>query len=1197
VITLDGAAPSLQDILRLRQQDTFVGRDSRIAEFRHNLRLPATDPGRRFIVNIHGIAGVGKSFLLQQFRRIAQAEGAACALVNEDYFDIVETMSALAADLSGQGARLTEFEAQLATYRQRRRELESDPNAPLGDMITTTTLRAGVALAKSVPVAGAVAEFVDPDAVAAQANRFRAYLVQRFGKKSDIDLLLAPIEVLTRSFVGSVDRLAAERPVVLFFDTFERTAPYLESWLLDLFTGKFGGLSAEVVTAIAGQLALADNRWSPLRSLIASHPLEPFTEAEARDFLTQRGVTDEAVVKVILPLSGSVPMWLATLAESNPRDPGAIPDPSEDAVERFLKWEPDDHRRDLAKAAALPRRFNRDVLRAMPDASDADELFDWLRRLPFVSRTTDHWRYHDAVRDPMLRLARITSPQRWRDQHLALAAHFAAEQAALGLADGLRWSDPDWQALALEETYHRLCAAPGAALPHALEKAVEAAEASVALARRWSAMLSEAGSAAGAERLRSWGGRLTDLLKDQDDDSAFLTALIDSGELGSEHLANALAVRGDSHRSRKRYEQSIADLDRALELRPEQPRFHRWRGLTFQAMRRYDDAVADLTRSIDLDQSSAQAFAQRGVTYRLMGRDEEAFADLGRAIGLDPENDWYYAQRGITYQIAGRYEESLADLGRAIALDPAEAANFRLRGVTFQLAERYEESLADLDRAIELDPADEGGFAERGYTRHLMGRHDEAFADFGRAIAIDGDQSWTYALRGSAYRSLSRYEEALADLDRAIELNPDNEWVIAERAATCRALDRHEQAIADFDRAIELDPDYQWALSQRGAVLRDTDRQEAALADFDRAIELNPADGWTIMQRAKTLQVLGRHREALADLDRAIELDPANDWRITQRALAYRSLGCYEEALTDFGRALELAPDPYWDLMERGATLRVMGRHEEALADLDRAIGSAPDRDAALCQQGLTYIAMERHDLGLRDFERAVRIDPDDAWTHLLRGRALRGLGRYEEARTAFGNAVRLLPDYEPALAYRGEVNRQLGDLEPALADLDRAVALAPDDVWNLSQRSAVHHLMGNAEAAIADLDRALALDPSNDWSRFLKAIVLKSARREAEGMTDLLAAVDLALMESDPESVQDRFSLVVYLLVLGRTEEAATALDAVLLSGPTAAAALDFIEDLSFLAVCPGLEVDGLEAFSRIATEYRDARLGEQRE
>ncbi|GAA1665781.1 tetratricopeptide repeat protein [Glycomyces endophyticus] len=1081
---MDDAAPTLPDLLRLRQQDTFVGRDSRIAEFRTNLGLPPADPRRRYIVNVHGIAGVGKSFLLQQFRRIADAEGAASALVNEDYFDIVDTMAALAADFAARGARLTGFEAGLATYRQRRSELESDPNAPLGDLVTTTTVRTGLALARTVPMAGAVAEFVDADAVALQANRFRAYLVRRFGKKADIDLLLSPIDVLTRAFVAAVNEVAATRPALLMFDTFERTAPYLESWVLDLFTGRFGGLSANAVTVIAGQLPLSDNRWSPLRSLIAAHPLEPFTEAEARDFLHREGVADEAVVEVILPLSGRIPMWLATLAEHVPEDPGDVLDPSDDAVKRFLKWEPDDQRRKLAKAAALPRRFNHDVLRAIPGADGADDLFGWLLQLPFVSRTGDHWRYHDAVRDPMLRLARITSPQQWRDQHRALADHFAAEQEATGLTGDDRWPDPVWQSLAMEEHYHRLCAAPRHALRAAFAAAVDASDEGISPARRWTAMLTAAGGDAGSERLRSWGTRLTGLLKDRDDDTAFLTALIDSGELDHDALANALAGRGCSHRNQHRYGQALADLDRAVGLRSDQAHFYYWRGLTHRFLNRSDDAVADFTRALE----------------------------------LRPGSSVYYAQRGVEFRLARRYDEALADFDRSIAIAPGSVRRLEDRGITYQLTERFEEALADFGAALAIDPDDDDNLAQRGYTYHLLDRHEEALRDLNRALELNPDASWTYGLRGIVHASQDREAEALADFDRAVELDPDLGMPFTRRGGLYRTLGRHQEALADLDRAIELDAaDYQ-AYVQRGVLHADQGRQDLALADLDRAIAIDPRSDWSLVHRAQTLRAVERYREALADLDRAVALRPDDPWVLTQRGRTYVEAGRFGESFADLDRAIALDPGYGSAYVQRARAHRSLGRYEQARDDFDRAAALVPEYEEAIAQRGEMHRLLGDLDAALADFDRAVALAPDDTWNpaerslvHLLRGDP--------DAATADLAAARTTDPSSSWWRYsQGLILKSTGSDEEAAAeflaavDLVRAEAAAEPDAWPHRFNAVLYLLLaGRIEAAREHLREVLAAAPPPFASfEFLRDLAVLTAcpGLDVEGVDEFERAV-----------------------------------------------------------------------------------------
>jgi hypothetical protein len=110
--------PSLQDRIRSRQQSGFVGRQVQIVQYRENLRLPVDDDDRRFLFNIHGDAGVGKTYLTRQLLQIAASEGALTAYTDETAQDVTSAMTAIAADLRCGGVQLAEFEKRAAAYQQ-----------------------------------------------------------------------------------------------------------------------------------------------------------------------------------------------------------------------------------------------------------------------------------------------------------------------------------------------------------------------------------------------------------------------------------------------------------------------------------------------------------------------------------------------------------------------------------------------------------------------------------------------------------------------------------------------------------------------------------------------------------------------------------------------------------------------------------------------------------------------------------------------------------------------------------------------------------------------------------------------------------------------------------------------------------------------------------------------------------------------
>jgi tetratricopeptide (TPR) repeat protein len=852
-----GTSESLQDLIRRHQSERFVGRDGQLAQFTANLAIPPGDPRRRFVFSIHGDGGVGKTFLVRQLQRVAAEHGAAAGYVDEQLFGVPEAMARIAAQLSGRDQAMKGFTKLYENYRQRRGEVEADPQAPAGiaSLMTHTAVRVGVESLRTVPGVGGLAAAVDADALADQADRLRSFLGAKFRDHEAVRMLLSPVEVLTPTFVRELAAVGSRRPVALFLDTYERTGVFLGDWLLAVLEGRYGDLPADMVITIAGRAPLDTSAWSPYLGVLVDVPLAPFSEVEARQLLAGRGIADERVVEVILTLSGRLPLLMAMLAEHRPDDPEAVGDPSGDAVERFLKWESDPVRRALAVSAALPRVVNEDVLRALvEDEPDPRTLFTWLRSLSFVSHQAGRCQYHAVVRSAMLRLERGQSPTRWAERHQRLADLYRGWRTALSPSDA--WGDAGWRANRLEETYHLLCAQAPGALDEALRAVLRVCGRRLAVAP-WGQAIAQAEEDAGSAATRGWGRRLAQALLNPDSSViAVVELLLTSADLDGSERAEAVRIRGRERREGGEYELALADFSRALEL----------------------------------DSGNEEAWAGRGQTYLLMGRNDDALTDLTHALELDPADDWAIARRGETYRRMGRYDEALTDFARAIELNPTYGWAIALRGETYQQMGRYEDALADFARAIELNPANGWVIGSRGQTYWRMGRYEDALTDFARAIELNPTYGWAVALRGETYRLMDRYEDALADFARAIELNPAHAWAIGSRGQTYRRMGRYEDALADLSCAIELNPDSDWAIADRGETYRLMGRFDDALTDFTRALELDPVYSWVISHRGQTYRQMGRYDDALADLTRALELDSDSGWKHYSIALVWLCL-------------------------------------------------------------------------------------------------------------------------------------------------------------------------------------------------------------------------------------------------------------------------------------------------------------------
>ncbi len=807
----------MQELIGRRRRAGFVGRVEERAAFRRNLELPPEDERHRFLFHVHGDAGVGKTRLVRELEQIAREAGALTAYVDEGVAGVPEAMTVMIRQFAAQGRRFKELERLLAAHRERRHEAEAalamggpeDREGPsAGSLAVARAAQVGLGM---VPVAGAFAVALDTDRLAEGADRLRA----RFRSQEDAQLVLSPERVLTPVLLTELAGAADAVPwIVLLLDTYERTGPFLDPWLHDVMTtDRHGALPANVVVVTSGQHPFDTARWGSFADFRTDLPLGPFTEAEARGLLADKGVRDEPVVAEVLRLTGGLPVLVSTLAESGPVGPGEVGDPSATAVDRFLKWERDPVRRAAALAGALPRRLDEDVFRSVVAGPEnlSGALFAWLRGMPFVSERGGRLQYHDVVRAPMLRLQRLRSPQGWAERHTRLAEAYGRRrtETEAGLRPDELWADEGWRELRLGESYHLLCARPRAALPAVLADVVTVCAYGEDVVRPWARLLAEAGEDADAEAVRTWGGDLSEALAGGG--LAGLLRLLLGRARGDEPWrATAWALRADALARDGAPERALEEYDRALALDPALVRAHRGRAVTRGGTGDYEGALADLDRVLELEPDNPWNVILRGEHHRLARHHDEAVADLSEGIRRNPTSEFALASRGAAHERHGDLDAALADFDHALELKPDYAWALARRARVWRGLGDQTRRLADLDRALALQPDWAWGRCERGDALRVTGRDQEALADYDRALELDPGYASAYASRGVSLSNLGRNEEALADLDRALALNPGYAWALAMRARVRRRLGDLPGMHADLRRAVAADPGTDW---------------------------------------------------------------------------------------------------------------------------------------------------------------------------------------------------------------------------------------------------------------------------------------------------------------------------------------------------------------------------------------------------
>jgi tetratricopeptide (TPR) repeat protein len=302
----------------------------------------------------------------------------------------------------------------------------------------------------------------------------------------------------------------------------------------------------------------------------------------------------------------------------------------------------------------------------------------------------------------------------------------------------------------------------------------------------------------------------------------------------------------------------LANLDRALTIKPSFAEALNNRGSVLAALGRHAEALASYDRALAIEPRYAEALYNRGAALHRLGRPEKALASYESLLRIRPGHADTLLARGIVLAGLGRYQEALASYNQVLAVRPGDAEAFNSRGVALSELKRYAESLSDFDSALATRPSYPEALNNRGVALTALKRYDEALASYAKALALRPDYAEAHYNRAVALDEMKQPEEALASCEEALRRRPDYPEALINRGIALDELGRHQEAVESYERVLALKPGHTEALNNRGTALMDLERFDAALASYEEAIATNPDHVESHWNRSVLLIRLGR---------------------------------------------------------------------------------------------------------------------------------------------------------------------------------------------------------------------------------------------------------------------------------------------------------------------------------------------------
>jgi Tfp pilus assembly protein PilF len=527
-----------------------------------------------------------------------------------------------------------------------------------------------------------------------------------------------------------------------------------------------------------------------------------------------------------------------------------------------------------------------------------------------------------------------------------------------------------------------------------------------------------------------------------------------------EHVA-----RADLYEEQERYEEAIAELERALELDRDAPELWAHIAELELELERNDRAKKAAAKSLELGETTAGLLATAHV--RKHARDMRgAIEALRRSAALTS-----FAEAGdllteVYLELADTQIESLDLPGARTTLEelareaPASTvARLRLSNVTWSLGAMAEVE-RNLHATLTIEPNHIEAIVTLAWLATATGRPDEAEARFSDALERS-ENALDVATAFARFLMVAGKPAAAADLCDDLAPGSDDETLL-DRMELCRAAHRYDRALAlaqDRRARGELGPEMGARLDLACAdMLADKKQPAAALGALERVPRGTPAysaarlraaellrEGGRLAEARRTLTELGAAGSAAPDAPDALT-DAVRDEITTALAALDEKAGDGKAALARLAAAVVARPKSPRLRLAYASLLERAGRVPEALAQAEAIITEDPGSAEALNFWG--FIAAEHgHDLGkaTRRIEAALAFDPGSGAILDSLGWAQLRAGKLAEATLFLEQAARLEPEDPEILAHLAALAERKGERERALSIARKALGREPE--------------------------------------------------------------------------------------------------------------------------------------------------------
>jgi tetratricopeptide (TPR) repeat protein len=461
---------------------------------------------------------------------------------------------------------------------------------------------------------------------------------------------------------------------------------------------------------------------------------------------------------------------------------------------------------------------------------------------------------------------------------------------------------------------------------------------------------------------------------------AFRSALKYDPKSGRLHYLVGLGLFSSDHA-----EESVAELQKSIELEPGVLKPHLVLASAFDQLHRSSDAEAEWEAALKVDPTSA--IALDGLANSLLAQgDSTAVIGLLRSAKLD---DKLALDLGIAYGRAKMWDDAAEALKPALEKSPSNLALATALVTVYVRQTRYEEAAKLAESSARLHPDDLNSQAL--YLRVLVLNNDnKRAAPLAKKLLASAPHNFDLLyLSGVIDNAAGEYESARKHLQEAVQLDPKHYNSRYNLGLALMQLHDPQAAKEQFEKALELgayEPEVRFNLASALRALGQADAAKEQLLLYQKELKAKKDRTLAALKSGQAANELasGDPQKAVALYREALDATPQDPVLAYKLAMAMDKAGDTESERTLLEQAVKLDPTLALAQNQLGYLASRNGDNASAEQYFKAALQAAPGFTDAWISLAATF-AMESRLSDAKDaLSIALKLDPSNAQAQQL---------------------------------------------------------------------------------------------------------------------------------------------------------------------------------------------------------------------